>query len=135
MLRQTIKIPKYSWRVVIFYDARPADAYRIEDILLDMDCPDRHIDKAMRLLKSGEPNQGFTYSQHRSRETIIVIGHADNLAEYLNSMSHELTHLKMAICSHFSIDPYGEEAAYLSGDLEQVIAENAWKSFKRLFGR
>lgn len=133
MVTQRITIPRYDWAVDICYDATPRNADAIIDTLEDMGCPHRHLYKAERLLKSGVPNEGLTYSDNANRHTLIVIGHTTDLFQAVNSLSHEANHLEMHICEYFGISPYSEEASYLSGSIKEIIARNAWYSLKRLF--
>jgi hypothetical protein len=39
------------------------------------------------------------------------------MEEFINTYNHEKNHVEMHICEKLDIDPYSEEAAYLSGDL------------------
>lgn len=133
MLRQRVILQKCDWIVDIFYDARPKDAEYIINRLWDMGCPERHLYKAERLLKSGVPNEGLTYTDHQNRHTIIAIGRTTDIFQCINSLEHETNHLEMHICEHFGIDPFSEEASYLSGDIKEAIARNAWHSMKQLF--
>lgn len=133
MLQQKINLYEYDWDVTVYYDVCPSNADAIIDELWDMGCPQRHLYKAERLLKSGVANEGLTYTDHDSCRTIIVIGHTSDLFEAINSLSHEVNHLEMHICQHFSIDPFSEEAAYLSGSIKERLARNAWYSLKKLF--
>lgn len=133
MLPQKINIPSCDWNVDILYDARPHDADMILSMLWRMGCAQRHMYKAEDLLKSGIPNQGLTYSDKYSRHTLIVIGHASDVFECINSISHEVNHLEAHICEHFSIDMHSEEAAYLSGEIKEIIARSAWAAARRIF--
>lgn len=133
MITQKVKIPNYNWTVDIFYDAKPKDADYILDTLWDMGCAKRHLGRAERLLKSGTPDEGLTYSNAKERHTLVVVGHASDLFSALNTLEHETNHLEMHICEEYGIDPYGEDAAYLSGDIKEAIARNAWLTMRKLF--
>ncbi len=133
MIHQTINIPSCEWNVDILYDARPHDADMILNMLWRMGCARRHLYKAEDLLKSGVPNQGLTYSDKYKRHTLIVIGHTSDVFECINSISHEVNHLEAHICEHFGIGMHSEEAAYLSVELKEIIARNAWYNVKRIF--
>ena len=133
MIRQRITIPDYDWLVDICYDARPNNADQIIDELWNMGCPKRHLYKAERLLKSGTPNEGLTYSNPYERKSIVVIGHASTPFEMCNSIMHELDHLQVAICRADGLRTDGEDAAYLMGDITEAIARNAWLTMRKLF--
>lgn len=133
MLHQKINIPSCDWDVDILYDSRPGNAEMILDMLRRMGCARRHLHKAEDLLKSGVPNQGLTYSDKYNRHTLVVIGHASDVFECINSISHEVNHLEAHICEYFGIDMHSEEAAYLSGEIKEIIARNAWMTARNIF--
>lgn len=133
MIRQHCCIPSAQWCVEIFYDVRPRNADEILDRLWDLGCEQRHLYKAGRLLRSGVANEGLTYSNPYERRSIVVIGHTNDCFQFLNSLSHEKQHIEQAICKADRLDPYGEDIAYISGDISQAIARNAWRTMKQLF--
>lgn len=133
MLRQKIDLHEYDWTVDIFYDVRPVDAYEIADRLWDMGCSERHLAKAERLLKSGVPNEGLTYSNPRARHSLIVVGHATCPLSLCNTLLHEADHLQVAILKADGLRTDGEDAAYLMGDITEAIARNAWINMRKLF--
>lgn len=133
MIRQRVDIPAADWLVDIFYDVRPSDAECVADSLYRMGCPEKHIRKAYQLVRSGVPNQGLTYSDRQSRHTLIVVGHASDLFSAFNTLEHESNHLEIHICEEYGIDPYSEEASYLSGDIKESIARNAWLTMRKIF--
>lgn len=133
MLTQRITIPKYDWMVDIFYDVRPHNANEILDRLYDLGCAQKHLYKAERLLRSGVANEGLTYSNPWERRSVIVVGHTDDIWQFLDTLSHEKQHLEQAICKADRLDPYGEDIAYISGDISQAIARNAYHTMRKLF--
>lgn len=133
MITQTVYISDCDWRVYIFYDVTPQTADKPLDYIYYMRCPKKNLIKAERLLKSGKPNQGLTYSDSIYRETVIAIGHADDVFEFFNTLSHEQQHLEQAICKADNLDPYGEDIAYVSGAITEAIARNAWLMARKLF--
>lgn len=133
MVRQHCCIPSLHWCVDILYDTHPANADEVLDALWDLGCEQRHIHKAERLLRSGVANEGLTYSNIYKRKSLIVIGHTDDAFQFINSLSHEKQHLEQAICKADRLDPYGEDIAYISGDISQALARNAWMTMRKLF--
>lgn len=133
MIKQHICIPSCDWHVDVYYDAKPKDAGYILDKLWNMGCAEKHLYKAERLLKSGVPNEGLTYSKPRLRKSLIVIGHTDCVFQFFDTLSHEKQHLEQAICRADGLDPYGEDIAYISGDISAAISRNAWLTIKKLF--
>lgn len=133
MIRQRVDIPAADWLVDIFYDVRPCDTDEITDILLDMGCPFRNLRRARRLLDSGIPNQGLTYSDEIGRCSFVAIGHTTNVFECINLISHECQHIEQAICKADGLDPYGEDIAYVSGAISEAISRNAWQTMRKIF--
>lgn len=133
MIRQKIHLHKYNWVVDIYYDVRPKNSDEILDYLWDLGCEERHLYKAERLLRSGVANEGLTYSNPHERKSIVVIGHTDDCFQFINSLSHEKQHIEQAICKADKLDPYGEDIAYISGDISAALARNAWFTMRKLY--
>ena len=133
MVKQRIHIHSVDWTVNIFYDTNPPNTDEILDVLWSLECPQRYMYKAERLLRSGRDNEGLTYSNPHKRESIVVIGHTSSLFEMCNSIMHELDHLQVAICRAYGLRTDGEDAAYLMGDITETIARNAYRMMKKLF--
>ena len=62
-------------------------------------------------------NRGITFSNDSMRETVIVIGETTCPAQFSHSFDHEKHHLAMHIAKVDGIDPFGEELAYLVGEI------------------
>ena len=119
MIRQEIYIPKYDWRVRIYYAVTTYWAGRILSDMERIGCRSVELAKAWRNLRSGDLNTGITYSNFRERETVMVISRTSSPEEFLNSWEHEKKHLARHIEQTYGIDPFGEEAAYLEGTIAQ----------------
>lgn len=133
MIEQTVYIPTCDWTAHICYDVRPNDTRDVIHLLERYGCLERHLYKAENLLRSGTPNQGLTYSDIYGRRSIIAIGHATDVLQFFNSLSHEKQHLEQAICKADNLNPYGEDIAYASGAITEAIARNAWRMARKLF--
>lgn len=62
-------------------------------------------------------NRGITFSNDSMRETVVVIGETTCPAQFSHSFDHEKHHLAMHIAKVDGIDPFGEELAYLVGEI------------------
>ena len=121
MILQDFWLKRYRWHVRVYY---AVSRYWTADILRDLraaGCSVRQLRKAYGNLRTGDLNTGITYSNFARRETVMVISLTSTPAEFLNSWTHEMQHLCRHIVQSFAIDPYGEEAAYLSGDVAQKM--------------
>jgi len=85
-----------------------------------MDCPLHIMHKSFRLLTRGI-NSGFTYTNSDIHTSILVVNVSSSVDEYINTFNHEKNHVEMHICEEYDIDPYSEEAAYLSGELASLL--------------
>lgn len=121
MIRQEIYIPKYDWRVRIYYAVTTYWAARILSDMERIGCRGSGLAKAWRNLRSGDLNTGLTYSNFQTGETVMVISLTSSPEEFLNSWEHEKKHLARHIEQAYGIDPYREEAAYLEGTIAQKM--------------
>lgn len=117
ILGQEFKLENWNWRVRVFYvvDFIPID-FIIEE-LKGIGCTQQDIDSAINVLDSGNDNRGITFSNSEERESIIVIGETSCPAQFSNSFDHEKLHLAMHIAKVEDIDPFGEDLAYLIGEI------------------
>lgn len=121
MMVQDFYLKRYRWHVRVYY---AVTRYLAEDILADLraaGCSDRQLRRAWENLRSGDLNTGITYSNFGRRETVMVISLTSTPAEFLNSWMHEMQHLCRHVSQAFTLNPYGEEAAYLAGDVAQKM--------------
>lgn len=64
-------------------------------------------------------NSGLTHS--KGRQSIIVVGKSDSAEQFLNTLIHELHHLSVHIAKYYNLDPFGEETAYIMGDVVSIL--------------
>lgn len=120
MIHFKICFEKYDWEVEIYIVLRQVRYGKIMKSLADLDCPEREMHLAYDNLQSGV-NSGFTYTNDKTRQSLMVINYFDSMYEFINTYNHEKNHVEMHICENLGIDPYSEEAAYLSGELAQQL--------------
>lgn len=68
-------------------------------------------------------NQGFTYANPHRLRAVVVIGPTTSGAEFLDTTTHEIHHLAVAIASNLGFDLQGEGPAYLTGDTVRELAD------------
>lgn len=122
MERQTIYLRNYDWNARIFYDTRKED---VKDILSAFHyythCTRNQLREIKHFLISDNPDNGLTFSNQEERQSIVIIGHATSLQQFLNTWQHEIFHLVCHITEEYHIDPLSEDAAYLAGDIAQQM--------------
>ena len=131
-MKQSFKIKKYNWSIVIYYTVNDEESKEIIDKLEDLHCNSKTLESIKRNLEDAKVDTGFAYSSYNKQYSIVVIHKASSIGEFINTFEHEKNHLEMHICEALDINPYSEEAAHLSGDLAQLILEEALYSIVEL---
>lgn len=121
MIRHELYIEKYDWLLHCYFAVDCYYANEIIDSLIDIDCKGDYLFRAAKNLECGNIDNGLTYSNMRIGESVMVVGLTTSASEFLNSLSHELHHVVCHICSAKGIDIESEEAAYLIGDIAQML--------------
>ena len=120
MIHYKTKYHKYDWNIEVYIVINNVDVNSIQKSLEQMDCPLHIMHKSFRLLTRGI-NSGFTYTNSDIHTSILVVNVSSSVDEYINTFNHEKNHVEMHICEEYDIDPYSEEAAYLSGELASLL--------------
>ena len=131
-VRQQFKMDKFDWCVTIYYTVDDTQKVEILEKLESLGCDKETLDSVTRNLSKAKEDTGFTYSSYKNQCSIVVIHKASSIGEFINTFEHEKNHLEMHICEALDINPYGEEAAHMSGDLAQMILEKALYSIVEL---
>lgn len=121
MIRQQIDIKGYDWTVYAYY---AIDSYYVNEIvtrLKELGASEVYLTKATEHMERNDLNNGLTYSNMATKETVLVVGLTSSPAQFLNSLVHELQHLTSHICEAWSIPMESEEACYLSGSIAQQM--------------
>lgn len=131
-IRQNFKLNDFDWHITIYYTVNDEYKREILDMLDGFKCSEEVLKSVYNNLDKACLDTGFTYSSFRSRCSIVVIHKASSIGEFINTFEHEKNHLEMHICEALDINPYSEEAAHMSGDLAQIILEEALYSIAEL---
>lgn len=131
MIRQDTYIPKYDWRVKLFYNAKPCDTSYIMRVLHRNGINAESYFDAQRLLYSGRPNEGLTYNNPRTHVSVVVIGHVSDIWEWIDTVEHEGRHLVQGICNAYGINPDSEDAAYMEGYIFKYILKDFARSMSK----
>lgn len=131
-LRQQLKMDKFDWCITIYYTVDENQKQGIIAKLKELGCDKETLDSITRNLEKASEDTGFTYSNFEKKCSFVVIHKASSIGEFINTFEHEKNHLEMHICEALDINPYSEKAAHMSGDLAQLILEEALYSIVQL---
>ena len=129
MTAQYIQLGDRDWNVLIYYNVDKYDFVEIADSLRQIDCPKDYMRKAFRTLR--RKNTGFTFSNSDYRMSIVCIGEATDIGQFVNTAIHEAKHVQSHICEYYGIVEDSEQAAYLIGYLVQRMYKMFAKFVKR----
>jgi hypothetical protein len=115
MIAQYIQLGDRDWNVLVYYNVKPEDFVEVCDSLRQIGCSKRELAKAFKTLR--RENTGLTFSSTDYKMSIVCIGHASDVGQFVNTAIHEAKHVQSHMCAYFGIDEDSETAAYLIGHL------------------
>lgn len=121
MIHKEIYIPEAEWLVHMYF---ALDTFYIDDImenLYHIGCDSQRAKQAYDNMMADKKNTGFTYSNYRNRESVMVVSKTTSASEMFNTTIHELVHLASHIAHACDYEPTGEAVAYIIGDLAKEI--------------
>ena len=121
MIHKKLYIPEAKWFVHMYF---ALDTFYIDDImenLYHIGCDGERARRAYENMIADKKNTGFTYSNYRNRESVVVISKTTSAAQFFNTTMHEVKHLSSHIAKACGYDEEGEEIAYIVGDLAETI--------------
>lgn len=121
MKYKELYIEKYDWKILVFFDAGPAGYEQIVRVLRYIETPEKIKYRIEQKVLGRWYDYGFTWSNLRTRETVIVLGPATTEAEFINSVEHEVRHLVDHIAELFGLEQGGEEVGYLTGEINRSL--------------
>lgn len=122
MVSNEVHIKKYCWTLRIFYAVNHYHTEEILDELTAVECPSNILQRVRANLLRSDMDSGFTYSNKHRRQTVMVIGIFSSRPQFLNSLEHELRHLVDDIADVAGLEPAGEDVAYLTGGINELLA-------------
>lgn len=128
MIHYEVYFDKYRWSVEVFIILSRPDIAEIMSAVKRAGGSKKVIESASANLRE-DFDSGFTYSSPKYRKSIMVVNRSSSMEQFINTYNHEKNHVEMHICEELGIDPYSEEAAYLSGNMAQQLFLPAVCSF------
>ncbi|MBR1905847.1 MAG: hypothetical protein IJ819_05255 [Clostridiales bacterium] len=121
MIHNVLKVG--DWVVDVLIAEEDYDMEGVLSCMYEIDASYHWMMRAYEIMKSGEMNKAFTYSNADRKRALIVIGPASSGKEFQDSIVHEIHHLAVHILSAEGFDLEGEEPAYVAGDSIRELAE------------
>lgn len=115
MIAQYIQLGDRDWNILVYYNVHPEDFVEVTDSLEQLECPEEDLRKALRVLR--KKNTGFTFSNSDYKMSIVCIGEARNIGQFVNTAIHEAKHVQSHVCAYYGVDEDSETAAYLIGHI------------------
>lgn len=115
MIRQYIELGNREWGVIVYYNVGEEDLVEIIDALEQLDCTEADTHAAIVTLR--KKNTGFTYTNTDYKMSMVCIGQATNVGQFVDTTVHEAKHVQSHVCSYYGIHEDSEDAAYLIGHL------------------
>lgn len=115
MITQYIQFKQYDWNVLVYYGVGRREFAEVVDSLIQLQCPKADIKKALKVLK--HKNTGFTFTNSEYKMSIVCVGKATDLGQFIDTFAHEVKHLQSHICQYYDINENTETAAYMMGHL------------------
>ena len=129
MIEQNMNIREIGWNLRIFYCPKTSSQRSIVlQRLFDAGCTGKNYRRAMALLNSGALNIGLTYTNKDERKTIIVVGCSSDIAEFVNTLTHEINHFIEHVMEALNIESGTEDEAYFTGELFELLYRDAVSS-------
>ena len=110
-----------KWAFVFAYGIGEDDVEDVGDWLEALGASRREIARACRVIL--RTNKGFTYSNSDLRMSVVCISHASSMAQWFDTVAHEVDHLQNTILDYYQVAPGTEDAAWLQGYLVRQIVK------------
>lgn len=121
MINIEFNIDKYDWKVYLYVNVDNNDIEYILHKLSELHCEYSKAVDIYNTLSKDYLNKGFTYTNYHLHTSVVIICQATNKGQYVNTIVHELNHLKSHIANAFKLNEKGEEVSYLIGNIAEII--------------
>ena len=129
MIQQNLHIEEIGWNLRIFYCPKTTSQRSVVlQCLYNAGCTGMNFRRAMTLLGSGAVNTGLIFSNKIERNTIIVVGRSSDIAEFVNTLTHEINHFIEHVMEALHIHPGTEDEAYFTGEFFELLYRDAVSS-------
>ncbi len=120
MITTGFHIGNRDWWIMASLDISDTDDLReVYESLLSVGFSDYKAREVCMILS--QPNKGYTLTDYNGKYSLMFISRATDPSQMYDSIDHEKKHVVEHISSYYGVNPKGEEAAYLSGELGRLL--------------
>ena len=120
MYHKVLKIGR--WVVDFLFAIEKYDVDGVIGCLYDADASHMIIERACDIMYEDRLNCGFTFANPEIFRAVIVVGPTSSGSEFIDTLTHEVHHLAVAIAKELNFDLDGEVPAYITGDSLRELA-------------
>lgn len=121
MVHRVLKIG--TWVIDFIFAHDGYDEEGVLSCLYEIDASLEVMRRAYRVMESGKPNRGFTFSNPQLHRSVVVVGPTTSGKQFINTFVHEVRHLADAIAKSIGYELDAEGPAYISGDSAMALAD------------
>ena len=122
MIRRDLHIGR--WDIEFYFADNEYDIDVLIDRLYDFGAPVSIMKNALQLMELNKENTGFTFTNPDDKCAIVAIGPSSDGSEFINTLTHEIHHVAVAIANGLGVDLESETPAYISGDAAKALAKS-----------
>lgn len=135
MREDIVRIDGYGWDARYITDFTCDGLRYAVKALESIGCEGEAMDRALSNMRMCLFNTGLTYSNKKTKKSVVIVYRTVTTDQFINSLSHETHHLCTHISEEYGIDPYSEEMSTLFGDTMQKLTNIIYARKKRKWQR
>lgn len=121
MVHRVMAIGK--WVVDFLFARLDYDIDGVLACLYEINASSDVLRQADKIMEDDRLNCGFTFTNPRMKRAVVVIGPTSSGDEFIDTLTHEIHHLAVAIADSIGVDLESETPAYLAGDAAFALAK------------
>lgn len=119
MTTEYFNIGNDDWAYILISDYSVKDYDKMWSIMRTLGLSDAKAQAALSILS--QPDKGMTLTSFTDRMSILFIGRSSTPAQWFDTLIHEIKHLVEHISEYYEVNPKGEPAAYLQGEIGRQL--------------
>lgn len=121
MIKENIYLD--DWKVNVIFIKNKQDIEEVIETLWNLGCSINQVKDVYENIINEKYDIGFTYSNLKIKQSVLLIGLQSNKFQLINTIAHESRHLQQHIAIVKGLDQNGESVCYLLGKIVQYIYE------------